>query len=735
MATSGIITQDALSVLHDLTDDSTSGLVTQQTLELLYTPPTINDQIFVTQNLVQVAIFVAASSGIVTQDSLSVLHDVDPGSGLVTQQTVEVLYNLAEAKGPSSGIVTQDSLSVLHDVNEGSGLVTQQAIEVLYLPTEFLNTQARVTQQLVQVAIGTGIIPLLQSGVVTQDSVGVLHNINTPSGRFTQNFMEVLYSSITGSQISATQDSVGVLHNIATPSGRFTQNFLEILYSEAPNVARNTQNSLGVLQSIDTSGRFTQNFMEVLYSRGDIARFTQDSLGVLQSINVPSGRFTQNFMEILYSSQEQIGKLTQDSISVLQSIPVSGRFTQNFMEVLYTSPPSITANFNLPVEKLQEVVSVNPDILLTEATLNDVDFTDEAKSNIEDDVPLLEASPEFNDFFSYKGGNRFDEINIDLTTLGDWDGEIDWQYWDGTSYSSIPNIRDRTDGFRQQGLVSWPNIMDMGKHEDGTYEVRSRVSIFTSLTTQPLASTIDLSTDLGGRGKMPAGFVFTEEPKETKVIDVDCKNCNPNCNCGPCCCKCSPPSGGNQYFRITFPDCFTRELLTEEFQNTGLERVGQMEPTGLPNSLEDCYSRLGLTAGDELNPNTVFVWSGDLCTYTDANDCWRLTWGCGISNNFPDENLTGCDGYELLLEVLKCSGQIFTPCDNGDNLGNVDIDGTGGSLGSEAFIPTQAGFLSGCSCELGIAVYTGIRFNNYLCRCCENPDPFTINIEIDSLPF
>lgn len=733
---SGIFTQESVQVLYTVNDGS--GYITQQGLEILYRETPTNQR--VTQALVQVAASFpspATASGFFTQESVAVLHAVDDGSGYITQQALELLYTeTPPPEGPPSGFFTQESVAVLHAVDDGSGYITQQGLEILYRDSTAVATRQLATQALAQIAVGTGVIPLLPSGLVTQDVLEVLHGTDSASGRFTQDYMEVLYVEQTGAQGLVTQDTLEVLHNVDSASGRLTQDYIEVLHNQIGVAGRNTQQALSVLHNVDSaSGRFTQNVMEILYNATDARQVTQTTLEVLHDADAASGRFTQDLIEVLYSPLQQVGNVTQDTLEVLHDVnEASGRFTQDYVEVLYNTSEIQPAIFKIPTENLQFVKTSVSAIALLLAKLEGKnatgDFTEEAKDNTPDDVRLLADVAREEDTFLVLGSNTYEKIQFDITTPADWTGQLTWEYLrNDQTWQPIPNVKDDTDSFENSGIrsVVWSKLDDMGQISGG-FGVRGRQP-YTPLTTQAaFARRIDLFTASDGDGDFP--IEFTPPDKQQKQIEVDCGDCAIDC-CGPCCCGCIDISGGNMYFKLTWPDCNFRELLTEDFVATGIDLEGIMQATGLPDSEEDCYSRLGITTDEDPNPQTVFVWSGDLCTPTDDNDCWRLTWGCNIKDSIADTMATGCEAYELLIEVLKCSGSIFTPCDNGDNLEDVDLAG-----GSSAYAPTDVGFLSGCSCDPFMAVYTGICFNSYACRCCDNSGTQScFNIEIMANPF
>ncbi len=751
---SGIFTQDAVEILHNVF--VASGFLTQQSLEVLYLPSSaLNTRALITQQLLQVAIGTGITqAGRTTQNTVSVLHDVGNVSGRFTQDYLEVLYtdDLGQL-----GRFTQDTLSILHDVDSPSGRFTQNILEVLY--TDDLGQLGRSTQQTLSVLHDVGsvsgrltqnIIEVLYDSILghiaraTQESLSILHDVNSPSGRFTQDFIEVLFD--TSNAARSTQQTLSVLHDVFEPSGRFTQNIIEVLYDSLSHVGRVTQDTLSVLHDVNTpSGRFTQDFIEVLFDTNDIVRSTQQTLSILHNVNKPSGRFTQNLIELLYNDLSHLSRVTQNSLSILHDVNApSGRFTQDIIEVLYDNPPSLNAKFNFPVERLQFINSLEDKIALVSGQLitdtSRTDFTDELQDSTADNVQLLDATPVFNDTFNFYGGNTFEQIKIDVTTAGDWSGDIAWEYWNGSAYAAIPGVTDGTNGFRNLGVntVKWNKLSDMGEYSLGSYAARARVSVFTSIAIQPLARDAALTTTLDSvEGSPPIDFNTDLADKEQKQIEIDCTECNIDC-CGPCCCGCYPISG----FNITFEAKLSPDSTCDGPRSDGFDAAFTALPFTATGVSTDCYSRLGLTAPDEDRagdgtnlPLTTYVWSGHVgggggSLPTNTSDCWRIQWGCNLDPDFqtPDlGDINTCSQYQLIIDVLKCSGNQFDPCDNGDNLSNVVFNAP---ASNEITVPDEGGGISGCSCDPHLFVYTGICFTQYECMLCENPAGFCFDVEV-----
>lgn len=131
------------------------------------------------------------------------------------------------------------------------------------------------------------------------------------------------------------------------------------------------------------------------------------------------------------------------------------------------------------------------------------DETTEANNSTFADVTLLPAAPAVNDayYFIMDNPGRVITLNIGQGGVGTWD--LAWEYWDGSTYSEITGsaIDDRTDNFTVFGVntVSFDMPIDWEKRAvegiDG-YIIRARVTTFTSLSTQPLATQLWYETGL-----------------------------------------------------------------------------------------------------------------------------------------------------------------------------------------------------------------------------------------------
>jgi hypothetical protein len=82
-------------------------------------------------------------------------------------------------------------------------------------------------------------------------------------------------------------------------------------------------------------------------------------------------------------------------------------------------------------------------------------------------------------------------MTLNLTTQGNWDGTIVWEYWNGTAWTALAGIADGTSGFEAavgNHDVTFTVPTDWAIYEiEGyyLYWIRARVSVYNSITTQP----------------------------------------------------------------------------------------------------------------------------------------------------------------------------------------------------------------------------------------------------------
>lgn len=123
------------------------------------------------------------------------------------------------------------------------------------------------------------------------------------------------------------------------------------------------------------------------------------------------------------------------------------------------------------------------------------DETSEATDSTTDDMTLLPDTPATGDAYYFGNGSQFDTFDITISTAGAGDWTIVWEYYDGSSWSSLSGVSDGTGGFTTGGTntVAWDTPPDWSTTTVDSTElfwVRARVDSYTSITTQPLGEEV-----------------------------------------------------------------------------------------------------------------------------------------------------------------------------------------------------------------------------------------------------
>lgn len=120
------------------------------------------------------------------------------------------------------------------------------------------------------------------------------------------------------------------------------------------------------------------------------------------------------------------------------------------------------------------------------------DQTSAANNTTANDVIVLPAVPAVNDAFYWGfSSNILDTIRINIGTNGAGTWTIVWEYWNGSIWTGLSNVSDGTNGFR---AGTGNKEVDFDRPSNwalttvktiSAYWIRSRVSAYTSVTTQP----------------------------------------------------------------------------------------------------------------------------------------------------------------------------------------------------------------------------------------------------------
>jgi hypothetical protein len=109
-----------------------------------------------------------------------------------------------------------------------------------------------------------------------------------------------------------------------------------------------------------------------------------------------------------------------------------------------------------------------------------------------DDVEVLPATPAVDDavYFGHATG-KFDELQLNITTQGDGDWTIAWEYWDGSAWTALSGVTDGTTAFEATTgfkAVTFTIPSDWAQNTVDSvlgYWIRARVSAYTSVVTAP----------------------------------------------------------------------------------------------------------------------------------------------------------------------------------------------------------------------------------------------------------
>ncbi|MGB9521626.1 MAG: hypothetical protein ACPL6F_02610, partial [Anaerolineales bacterium] len=136
--------------------------------------------------------------------------------------------------------------------------------------------------------------------------------------------------------------------------------------------------------------------------------------------------------------------------------------------------------------------STNP---LTGALLwNGSTYTDEttaANNATANDITLLRATPAVGDAYYFGGKEPFYKLRLNIGTAGAGTWTIVWEYYNGSTWTSITDIFDPTNGFKNgtgnKDIVFSPPTDWASTSVNGipAYWIRARVSSFSTITTQP----------------------------------------------------------------------------------------------------------------------------------------------------------------------------------------------------------------------------------------------------------
>jgi len=189
-------------------------------------------------------------------------------------------------------------------------------------------------------------------------------------------------------------------------------------------------------------------------------------------------------------------------------------------DIMLRAPVNLTSS--APVElstttirhALMDVVVGDPGAVISDDGGALTDETADAIDSGANDVVLLPATPAVNDALYVGRSTTFNRVSIDMTTVGVGTWTLIWEYWNGSSWGTLTEISDDHDAgatsftagigaFKTGELQTFAFVQPSDwatntvNSQGPFFYVRARVSAFTSVTTQPLATKISCNMDFG----------------------------------------------------------------------------------------------------------------------------------------------------------------------------------------------------------------------------------------------
>ncbi len=123
------------------------------------------------------------------------------------------------------------------------------------------------------------------------------------------------------------------------------------------------------------------------------------------------------------------------------------------------------------------------------------EYTAAAQNTTANDLPLLPPVPAVDDAWYFGCDNPCRILTHEIGTAGVGTWTITHEYWDGSAWTALSNVDDRTVAFTVLGQteISWEMPGDWATRTTtgssvSSYWARARVSAFTSVSTQPLGT-------------------------------------------------------------------------------------------------------------------------------------------------------------------------------------------------------------------------------------------------------
>lgn len=129
-------------------------------------------------------------------------------------------------------------------------------------------------------------------------------------------------------------------------------------------------------------------------------------------------------------------------------------------------------------------------------------FTDQTTNNnsaVTNDITLVPASPVTGDAYYWGHSEKFNNLKLDISTAASSGfATLVWEYWNGSSWASLPNLVDGTNNYENFGIntVSWTDPSGWAttsvNSQGPYYYIRARQNGPTLGSTQPLGRKVKL---------------------------------------------------------------------------------------------------------------------------------------------------------------------------------------------------------------------------------------------------
>jgi hypothetical protein len=320
-----------------------------------------------------------------------------------------------------------------------------------------------------------------------------------------------------------------------------TTNVVQVAYRGSDLTVRSSQNIIQVAyRAKDNAAQKTQDVVQVAFRHQDIA--AKVSRYVIQAVLSKRGfeadLVTHNVVQVAFRQHAPADEAQASS---------------NIIQVAIGVATQIDADYDVPTKVWRFIDSSVSLIKIISAQLDyGAGYTDQTSAALDDtvtsDVTPLDATPAVNDYYYCGARETFSRITFNISTDGVWVGTLDWQYYNGSSWTSLSEVVDYTNAFTNAGDVHFavPSNWALATvNSIEAYYVRARVASFTSITTQPLADSVNLHV----RAEVAAMPAFVDG-NPGKFLYMDCGPCyynewynalNPSwaeCCRGICCCGC-----------------------------------------------------------------------------------------------------------------------------------------------------------------------------------------------------